>query len=42
MCFHVLKSIFSMGLNPMVFEKVFLASDKFSMVINFIPEPINI
>ena len=36
MCFHVLKTIFSMGLHPMVFQKVFLASDKFSMVINFI------
>ena len=42
MCFHVLKTIFSMGLHPMVFKKVFLASDKFSMEINFIPEPINI
>ena len=42
MCFHVLKTIFSMGLHPMVFKKVFLASGKFSMVINFIPEPINV
>ena len=42
MCFHALKTIFSAGLHPMVFKKVFLASDKFAMIINFIPEPINI
>ena len=41
MCFHILKTIFSMGLHAMVFKEVFLGSDKFSMVINFIPEPIN-
>ena len=42
MCFHALKTTFSMGLHPMVFKKFFLASGKLAMIINFIPEPINI
>ena len=31
-----------MGLHPMVFKKVFVAFDTFSIVIKFILEPINI